>query len=34
MKFEDNKHQKKIHGIKPKVYEYADPEFTNDGLRG
>jgi transposase-like protein len=25
---------KKVHGRKAKVYEYGDPEFTKDRLRG
>lgn len=37
MNFEDKQHlenHKKVHGRKPKVYEYGDPEFTKDRLRG
>lgn len=37
MNFEDKRHlenHKKAHGRKPKVYEYGDPEFTKNRLRG
>ena len=37
MNFEDKQHlenHKKVHGRKAKVYEYGDPEFTKDRLRG
>ena len=37
MNFEDKQHlenHKKVHGRKSKVYEYGDPEFTKDRLRG
>jgi transposase-like protein len=37
MNFEDKQHlenHKKIHGRRSKVYEYGDPEFSKDRLRG
>jgi hypothetical protein len=37
MKFEDRQHlenHRKAHGRKAKVYEYGDPQFTKDRLRG
>jgi hypothetical protein len=35
MNFEDKRHlenHKKVHGRKPKVYEYGDPEFSKGRL--
>jgi hypothetical protein len=36
MNFEDKRrleNHKKVHGRKPKVYEYGDPEFNKDAYK-